>query len=310
MKRTKFFAVLLTMALLLGIGAAGGNLLLQGLSGSSNAQEVDNDIAGLLEGWDLPGSDLNSALSGILENAQPVEDNELSGVTTIIQALLGGTAEGESTLDTVREKLGSLGGTVTDNQLVQALVQTLMSFDFSEFDMSMLTDNAFIAALTENLGGINLSGATPVTTAPTTQSSVPGVVLTTAQPVVTTPTPTVSSSITAATSPNTQTPAIASTMPTAAVTPTTTMPSVSAYNDPSAQGQSGVGVIVDNPVSIQSYPTADTGINPVPSVPEINTDPAQQSENKVSGKMIVGIIVLLLSGVSMVAVVMVLRKKS
>lgn len=322
MKRTRFFAVLLTACLLMSLGTAGSSVLLQALSNNSAAQEVDNDIAGLMEGLDMNPGDLGGAMENIenfdpdqipdiilgnlfgsIATTSPVGDDQLGTVTTIIQALMGGTQEGESTLDAIKEKLGDLGGTVTENELIQAIAATLLGFDFSNFDMSMLTSNEFISALMGNLGGINMGGATPMpTTQPSTVPTYTGAPLTT----VPTQAPTVSSSINAQT-PGVTTP-VASTMPTTPVAPTNpAVPNVSAYPDSTTQNINGVGVIVDNTLNIQAYPSTDVN-NVIPSVPEINSDMTAQPEKKVSGKMIVGIIVLLLSGISVVAVALVLKK--
>ncbi len=300
MKRTRFFAILLTASLLLGFGAAGGSVLMQNLFNNPRAEAVDNDIAGLLEGgFDIQGTDINSILSGIIGTTAAVQDDSLSTITTIIQALMGGTAEGETTLDAIKEKLGDLGGTVTENELMQALFQTLLGFDLTNFDMSMLTSNEFISQLMENLGGVNVGGATPVVTTTAPAATTPGTVLTTAQPVVTTTLPPVSNSITAGTN-TSQTPVV--TMPST----TPTMPVISSYPDSSTQYADGVGVIVDNSLNIQQYPGTD--VNNIPTTPEIPSDTAEQPANKISGKMIVGILVLVLSGISVVAVALVMKK--
>ena len=127
MKQTKILAILMTVVLLFGICAAGGSMLLQGFIEKSNATQTDNDMAGLWEGLEIDPNNISGILSGILGSVattEPVEDDQMSTITTIVQALLGGTQEGETTLDAIKEKLGDLGGTVSENELIQAIVST------------------------------------------------------------------------------------------------------------------------------------------------------------------------------------------
>lgn len=294
MNKLKILSVLMTVVLLFSVASAGSSFLLSSLTEDTNAQEVDNDLVGVLEGMEL-NSNLSGMISGILgsETATDVNDDGLSTVTTIVQALLGGTAEGETTLDAIRNKLGDLGGTVTDNQLIQAIVSTLMGFDFSNFDMSMLTSNDFISALTQTLGGLNLGGAQQVTPtqAPSTQTAV--------------------------VTPSSTLPTLVTQQPSSTV-PQQSTSSIFNYpteNVPTTFSSGSVGVIVDNTVNVTPYP-GDTQQNVMPattpSVPVSQQNPQQQAPSAtkkvVSGKMIVGVIVLLLSAISVVAVSLVLKK--
>lgn len=316
MKQTKFLAVLMSVVLLFGICAAGGNLLISNIFPVSDAQETDNDFAGLMEGLEINTGNL-SGLLGDLENfnpdeipnmilgglfgsiatTAPVEDDQLSTITTIVQALLGGTQEGETTLDAIKEKLGELGGTVSENELIQAIVSTLLGFDFSNFDMSMLTSNEFISALMGNLGGLNLGGAQQVSTT-VAPGSTQSAVITTIPPVSTTV-------------PSMQIPS--GNVPTSNI-PTSNIPIVP------AQPQEGVTQpYLGNAGTIVENQSSEYINNPVPSV-SVPTAPVvgdSQPQNQpdgtksvISPKMIVGVLVLLLSGISVVAVVMVLKKKS
>lgn len=316
MKQTKILAVLMTVVMLFGICAASGNLLINNFLPASKAQETDIDLNGLLEGLEISTGDLSGML-GDLENFNPDEipdmlfegilgsvegsssasDDDLSTITTIVQALLGGTQEGETTLDAIKDKLGDLGGTVTENELIQAIVSTLLGFDFSNFDMSMLTSNEFISALTENLGGLNLGGAqqgTTTVTPGTTQSSV----VTTVPPVSTT------GSALLTTTPSASTP-VSSTVATSDIPVISTQPQ-----------QNTTQLYLGNSGTIVENPTTDYVNNPAVSVPTAPvTDNAQLNQpdgtkSVVSPKMIVGVLVLLLSGISVVAVVMVLKKKA
>ena len=333
MTKVKFLAVLMTVVLLFSVCAAGSSVLVQGLLGISNAQETNNDLDGLLEGLEIDPNglsglmgessldDLNEyfdnfeiddvpgllgGLFGLVSDSDNVNDDQLSTITTIVQALLGGTQEGESTLDAIKEKLGDLGGTVSENELIQAIVSTLMGFDFSNFDMSMLTSNDFISALTETLGGLNLGGAQqiPGSSQQTTQSPTQSVIITTAPTLAATP------------GTNTQTP---TTVPSSNTLTPTTLPDSTTPTQPQANNvtnptnstvySGGVGVIVDNTTAPTQLYVENTSIPTVPGI----TDAQQQNtpdgtKSLVSGKMIVGMIVLLLSGISVVAVVLVLKK--
>lgn len=320
MKQTKILAVLMTVVLLFGICAAGSNLLIGNLFPATNAQETDNDFAGLMEGLEINTGNLSGML-GDLENVNPdeipnmilggifgsiattapIEDDQMSTITTIVQALLGGTQEGETTLDAIKEKLGDLGGTVSENELIQAIVSTLLGFDFSNFDMSMLTSNEFITALMGNLGGLNMGGATQVTTT-VAQGTTQSAVITTI-------------------------PSVSTTSPSALIpsgsVPTSNIPTSAVPTNPVQQPQQTVptqpylgnaGTIVDNTTVPVSNTTAPLNVPTVPSVPNAGEQPQQQmpdgNKSVVSPKMIVGVLVLLLSGISVVAVVMVLKKKS
>ncbi len=300
MKKTKILAVLMTVVLLFGICAAGGNLLISNIFPASNAQETDNDIAGLFEGLEIDPNNLSGILGGILGSVAtttPVEDDDMSTITTIVQALLGGTQEGESTLDAIKDKLGDLGGTVSENELIQAIVSTLLGFDLSNFDMSMLTSNEFISTLMGNLGGLNLGGAQQVTTTVAAGST---------QSAVITTIPQVSTTI-----PSMQNPSM--NVPTSNI-PNSGIPVIS------TQPQEGVtqpylgnaGTIVENQSS--NYVNNTVPSVSVPTAPSVSNNQQQQmpdgTKSVVSPKMIVGVIVLLLSGISVVAVVMVLKKKS
>lgn len=308
MKKTKFLAVLMTVVLLFSVCAAGSSMLLNGFLGTSNAEEVDNDFAGLMEGLEIDTSNLagimgdledfnpdeipNMIFSGILGSVvttEPVNDDQMSTITTIVQALLGGTQEGETTLDAIKEKLGDLGGTVSENELIQAIVSTLLGFDLSNFDMSMLTSNEFITTLMGNLGGLNLGGAAQVTTT-VSQTPTQSVVLTTAPTSVSTP--------------------AASTIVPITTAPSASVPMISTQpQQPSATAPyiGNNGTIVDNSTTVPVIPSVS-----VPTAPQA-TDSTQQgpdgTKSIVSPKMIVGIIVLLLSGISVVAVMMVMKKK-
>lgn len=301
MKQTKILAVLMTVVLLFGICAAGGNMMLQGFVEKSNAQQTDNDIAGLWEGLEIDPDNISGILGGILGSVvttEPVEDDQMSTITTIVQALLGGTQEGETTLDAIKDKLGDLGGTVSENELIQAIVSTLLGFDFSNFDMSMLTSNEFITALMGNLGGLNMGGATQVTTT---------VAQGTTQSAVVTTIPSVST-----TSPSSLIPS--GSVPTSNI-PTSNIPTNPTQQTVSTQPYLGnAGTIVDNTTVPVAGTTAPLNIPTVPSVPNADNQSQQQmpdgTKSVVSPKMIVGVLVLLLSGISVVAVVMVLRKKS
>ncbi|MBE6812741.1 MAG: hypothetical protein E7523_07645 [Ruminococcaceae bacterium] len=302
MKQTKILAVLMTVVLLFGICAAGGNLLISNIFPASNAQETDIDIDGLLEGLEINTDNFNISgiLGGILGSVvttDQVEDNQLSTITTIVQALLGGTQEGESTLDAIKEKLGEIGGTVTENELIQAIVSTLLGFDFTNFDWSMLTSNEFINTLMGNLGGLNLGGAQQVTTTVAAGST---------QSAIITTIPQVSTTI-----PSMQNPSV--NVPTSNI-PNSGIPVIS------TQPQEGVtqpylgnaGTIVENQST--NYVNNTVPSVSVPTAPSASDNQQQQmpdgTKSVVSPKMIVGVIVLLLSGISVVAVVMVLKKKS
>ena len=304
MKQTKILAVLMTVVLLFGICAAGGNLLIGALFPLSEAQQTDNDLAGLLEGLEINTDNIDiSGLLGNIENidadtilngilgsvitTEPVEDDQLSTITTIVQALLGGTQEGETTLDAIKEKLGDLGGTVSENELIQAIISTLLGFDLTNFDMSMLTSNEFINTLMGNLGGLNLGGAQQVTTtvaAGSTQSAV----ITTIPPVSTTV-------------PSLQT-------PTGTVS-TSDIPVIS--TQPTQNYLGTAGTIVENQSTDYANNTIPSvNVPTVPSASDTQQQMPDGSKSVVSPKMIIGVLVLLLSGISVVAVVMVLKKKS
>lgn len=293
MKQTKILAILMTVVMLFGICAAGSSMLLQGLVGSSNAQQTDNDMAGLMEGLEINTDDLSGILSGIMGSVETTAaaNDDMSTITTIVQALLGGTQEGETTLDAIKEKLGDLGGTVSENELIQAIISTLLGFDFSNFDMSMLTSNEFIAALTENLGGLNLGGAQQVTTT-VPQGSTQSAVITTIPSVSTTASSVLNPSVSTTASSNLP---VISTQP---------------QNNTTQQSLGNAGTIVDNTTNNTVSTTPSVSVPTVPTVP--TTAESQQmpdgTKSVVSPKMIVGVIVLLLSGISVVAVVMVLRK--
>ncbi|MBQ3518640.1 MAG: hypothetical protein IJA31_04890 [Clostridia bacterium] len=315
MKQTKILAVLMTVVLLFGICAAGGNLLISNIFPVSDAQETDNDFAGLMEGLEINTGNL-SGLLGDLENfnpdeipnmilgglfgsiatTAPVEDDQLSTITTIVQALLGGTQEGESTLDAIKDKLGDLGGTVSENELIQAIVSTLLGFDLSNFDMSMLTSNEFINTLMGNLGGLNLGGAQQVTTTVAAGST---------QSAVITTIPQVSTTIPSMQNPSVNVPT--SNIPNSGVPVISTQP-----QEGTTQYYLGnAGTIVENQSSDYVNNTIPS-VN-VPTAPSASDNQQQMpdgSKSVVSPKMIVGVLVLLLSGISVVAVVMVLKKKS
>ncbi len=317
MKKTKTIAVLMTVVILFGICAAGSNLLLGNVLPVSDAQQADNDFAGLMEGLEINTGNLSGML-GDLENfnpdeipniilgglfgsiatTQPVEDDQLSTITTIVQALLGGTQEGETTLDAIKEKLGDLGGTVSENELIQAIVSTLLGFDLSNFDMSMLTSNEFINTLMGNLGGLNLGGAQQVTTTVAAGST---------QSAVITTIPQVSTTV-----PSLQNPSM-SVSTTVNMGVTNSVPVISTQPQESSTqyylGNAGTIVenqstdYVNNTIPSVNVPTA-------PSASDANQQMPDGSKSVVSPKMIVGVLVLLLSGISVVAVVMVLKKKS
>ena len=299
MKKSKTIAVLLTVVMLFGICAASGNLLISNIFPASKAQETDIDIDGLLEGLEIDPNNLSGILGGILGSVAtttPVEDDDMSTITTIVQALLGGTQEGESTLDAIKEKLGDLGGTVSENELIQAIVSTLLGFDLSNFDMSMLTSNEFISTLMGNLGGLNLGGAQQVTTTVAAGST---------QSAVITTIPQVSTTV-----PNMQNPSVS--VPTSNI-PTSDIPVISTQPQAGTTQYNSLGnagTIVENQSTNYARNTIPS-VN-VPTAPSEGTNQQQPDGTKsvVSPKMIVGVLVLLLSGISVVAVVMVLKKKS
>lgn len=303
MKQTKTIAVLMTVVILFGICAAGSNLLLGNVLPVSDAQQTDNDLAGLLEGLEINTNnlDISGILGGILGSVvttEPVEDDQLSTVTTIVQALLGGTQEGETTLDAIKEKLGDLGGTVSENELIQAIVSTLLGFDLSNFDLSMLTSNEFINTLMGTLGGLNLGGAQQVTTTVAAGST---------QSAIITTIPQVSTTV-----PSLQNPSM-SVSTTVNMGVTNNVPVISTQPQESSTqyylGNAGTIVenqstdYVNNTIPSVNVPTA-------PSASDANQQMPDGSKSVVSPKMIVGVLVLLLSGISVVAVVMVLKKKS
>ncbi len=299
MKRTKFFATLMAVVMIFSM-CIGGSCLLQGILFDSRAQETDNDIAGLLEGLEIDNSNISSIISGLLGNTESTSavNDDASVITTIVQALLGGTQEGETTLDAIKNKLGDLGGTVTENELIQAIVSTLLGFDLANFDMSMLTSNEFITALMGTLGNMSIGGAQQMQT--TQQPSTQSVVLTTVPTVSTTGTP-----IGVQTTPTVNN----QTVPTVNnQTVPTTYPQGTTSYIPSGN----VGMIVDNTTTNNTPVVSATSPMVVPTAPEVTTGTQQQmpdgTQSMVSGKMVVGMIVLLLSGISVVAVVLVLRK--
>ncbi len=299
MKKTKVLAVLMAVVMLFGICAASGNLLISNIFPASKAQETDIDINGLLEGLEINTDNISGILSGILGSVAtttPVEDDDMSTITTIVQALLGGTQEGESTLDAIKDKLGDLGGTVSENELIQAIVSTLLGFDLSNFDMSMLTSNEFINTLMGNLGGLNLGGAQQVTTTVAAGST---------QSAVITTIPQVSTTV-----PNMQNPSVS--VPTSNI-PTSDIPVISTQPQAGSTQYNSIGnagTIVENQSTNYASNTIPS-VN-VPTAPSEGTNQQQPDGTKsvVSPKMIVGVLVLLLSGISVVAVVMVLKKKS
>ena len=163
--------------------------------------------------------------------------------------------------------------------------------------MSMLTSNEFISTLMGNLGGLNLGGAQQVTTTVAAGST---------QSAVITTIPQVSTTI-----PSMQNPSM--NVPTSNI-PNSGIPVIS------TQPQEGVtqpylgnaGTIVENQSS--NYVNNTVPSVSVPTAPSVSNNQQQQmpdgTKSVVSPKMIVGVIVLLLSGISVVAVVMVLKKKS
>ncbi len=313
MKRTKFLAVLMTIVSVFCVCVAGGSVLLQTVPQIAQAQQTDNDMAGLWEGLEIDPNNIGGILGGILgntEDATAVNDDQSGIITTIIQALMGGTQEGETTLDAIKNKLGDLGGTVSENELIQAIVSTLLGFDFSNFDMSMLTSNEFITALMGTLGGMSIGGAQQMTPTPSQQPSTQSVVITTIPTVSTTGTP-IAGQMTPSQNNQTVPGVNTQTVPTVN---NQTVPTTLPYNtqDTTAYIPSGnVGVIVDNTAN-STTPIVPSASMAVPTAPEVTQGTQQQmpdgTQSMVSGKMIVGIIVLLLSGISVVAVVLVLRK--
>lgn len=307
MKRTKFFATLMAVVMIFSM-CIGGSCLLQGILFDSRAQETDNDIAGLLEGLEIDNNNISSIISGLLGNTESTSavNDDASVITTIVQALLGGTQEGETTLDAIKNKLGDLGGTVTENELIQAIVSTLLGFDLANFDMSMLTSNEFITALMGTLGNMSIGGAQQMQT--TQQPSTQSVVLTTVPTVSTTGTP-----IGVQTTPTVNN----QTVPTVnnQTVPTVnnqTVPTTYPQNTTSYIPSGNVGMIVDNTTTNNTPVVSATSPMVVPTAPEVTAGTQQQmpdgTQSMVSGKMVVGMIVLLLSGISVVAVVLVLRK--
>ena len=321
MKRTKFLAVLMTIVSVFCVCVAGGSVLLLTVPQIAQAQQTDNDMAGLWEGLEIDPNNIGGILGGLMGSAESTtaaNDDQMSTVTTIVQALLGGTQEGESTLDAIKNKLGDLGGTVSENELIQAIVSTLLGFDFSNFDMSMLTSNEFITALMGTLGGMSIGGAQQMTPTPSQQPSTQSVVITTIPTVSTTGTP-IAGQMTPSQN-NQGVPGVSNqTVPgvntqTVPTVNNQTVPTTLPYNtqDTTAYIPSGnVGVIVDNTAN-STTPIVPSASMAVPTAPEVTQGTQQQmpdgTQSMVSGKMIVGIIVLLLSGISVVAVVLVLRK--